>query len=423
MKRLIAILLYLGSSFSQDYPDFEIIQLNDPQPSPMFIHTMSEQNRFMGIIDQDLNIQWHVRSNFMGLDFKVNQDLLSYYYKAGGAWILVNDVMREIDTLSCNGPYIADYHDIQILDNGSYILQAYDSMFVDMSEIIEGGQPVAWITGILIIQMFNAGHELIFEWNAWEHLNIANYTNLNLVNNAIEWMHGNSIEVYDNQILVSNRASNEILKLNIESGEIIWHLGGPLNEFTFLNDPKQGFKMQHDVRILENGNITLFDNGVTHSTPISRAVEYDVNENEKIAELVWEYIHPDSIIGLAMGSVQRLPNGNTLINWGSINNSGAIITEVTNDKNIAFEIRFPNPYKIYKARKHDWMFSVSLLNGDANLDNIVDIMDINHIVDAFDEMSPYLDLYHLYRLDTNKDGEIDVGDVDLVIEQLLYQNN
>ena len=423
MKRLIAILLYLGSSFSQDYPDFEIIQLNDPQPSPMFIHTMSEQNRFMGIIDQDLDIQWHVRSNFMGLDFKVNQDLLSYYYKSGGAWILVNDLMKEIDTLNCDGPYIADYHDMQILDNGDYILQAYDSMFVNMSDIIEGGQPVAWITGILIIQMFNTNHELIFEWNAWEHLNIANYTNLNLVNNAIEWMHGNSIEVYDNQILVSNRASNEILKLDIESGEIIWHLGGPLNEFTFLNDPKQGFKMQHDVRILENGNITLFDNGVTHSTPISRAVEYDVNESEKIAELVWEYIHPDSIIGLAMGSVERLPNGNTLINWGSINNSGAIITEVTNDKNIAFEIRFPNPYKIYKARKHDWMFSVSLLSGDANLDNIVDIMDINHIVDAFDEMSPYLDLYHLYRLDTNKDGEINIDDVDLVIEQLLYQGN
>ena len=68
MKRLIALLLYFGSSFSQDYPDFEIIQLNNPQPSPMFIHTISEQNRFMGIIDQDLNIQWYAQSNFMGLD-------------------------------------------------------------------------------------------------------------------------------------------------------------------------------------------------------------------------------------------------------------------------------------------------------------------------------------------------------------------
>ena len=184
------------------------------------------------------------------------------------------------------------------------------------------------------------------------------------------------------------------------------------------------------------GNILLFNNRTNQTAPnnlFSSVIELtpDINEDGTYHiedgkpfgpdNVVWEYEN-DFHSGSQSGAF-RLPNGNTLINWGSINNSGAIITEVTNDKNIAFEIRFPNPYKIYKARKHDWMFSVSLLSGDANLDNIVDIMDINHIVDAFDEMSPYLDLYHLYRLDTNKDGEIDVGDVDLVIEQLLYQNN
>ena len=133
-----------------------------------------------------------------------------------------------------------------------------------MSIIIDGGQSVAWITGILVIQMFDINHELISEWNAWDHLDISQYTNLNLESNAIAWMHGNSIE-WDgnNQILVSNRASNEILKVDLQSGEVLWHIGGPLNQFTFINDPKQGFRMQHDVRRLENGNISLFDNGVT----------------------------------------------------------------------------------------------------------------------------------------------------------------
>ena len=204
MKRLISPLLFLGSLFSQNYPNFEIIHLDNPHPSSLFIHTMSEQDRFMGIIDSNLNVQWHVRSNSMGIDFKVNQDLLSYYSKVDESWIIANDVMKEIDTLKCNDPYTADYHDMQILENGNYILQAYDSMFVDMSTIFNGGQSVAWITGILVIQMFNAEHELIFEWNAWDHLDIAHYTNLDLGNNAIEWMHWNSMEVYNNQILVSN---------------------------------------------------------------------------------------------------------------------------------------------------------------------------------------------------------------------------
>ena len=290
-----------------------------------------------------------------------------------------------------------------------------------MSIIIDGGQSVAWITGILVIQMFDINHELISEWNAWDHLDISQYTNLNLQSDAIEWMHGNSIEwVGNNQILVSNRASNEILKIDLQSGEVIWHIGGPLNQFTFLNDPKQGFRMQHDVRRLENGNISLFDNGVTHTPPISRALEYQINEEEKTAELVWEYTHQDSIVGFSMGSVQILPNENRLINWGSINNRGALITEVTTDKDVVLEIQFPNPHKIYKARKSDWAFSMGLLNGDTNIDNNLNIIDIIHIIDSIDQTNVPLDLYHLFRFDVNKDGQINMSDVEFIVDLLLY---
>ena len=286
---------------------------------------------------------------------------------------------------------------------------------------MDGGQSVACITGILVIQMFDINDELILEWNAWDHLDISQYTNLNLESNAIAWMHGNSIE-WDgnNQLLVSNRASNEILKVDLQSGEVLWHIGGPLNQFTFINDPKQGFRMQHDVRRLENGNISLFDNGVTHNPPISRALEYQINEEEKTAELVWEYIHPDSIVGFSMGSVQRLPNNNTLINWGSISNSGALITEVTIDKDIVLEIQFPNPHKVYKARKSDWAFSMGLLNGDTNIDNNLNIIDIIHIIDSIYQTNVPLNLYHLFRFDVNKDGQINIGDVEFLAYLLLH---
>ena len=421
MIRISSLLFFLGFLHSQNYPDFEVLHFDNPHSSSLFLHTMSEENRFMAIIDSGLDVHWHVRSNHMGLDFKVNQNYLTYYNKIEGSWILANQMMNEVDTLMCEGPYVADYHDIQILENGNYLLQAYDSSFVDMSTIIDGGQSVAWITGILVIQMFDINHELISEWNAWDHLDISQYINLNLQSDAIEWMHGNSIEwVGDNQILVSNRASSEILKIDLQSGEIIWHIGGPLNQFTFINDPKQGFRMQHDVRRLENGNISLFDNGVTHIPPISRALEYQINEEEKTAELVWEYTHPDSIVGFSMGSVQILPNENRLINWGSINNRGALITEVTNDKVVVLEIQFPNPHKIYKIRKSDWAFSMDLLNGDTNLDNNLNIIDIIHIIDSIDQTNLPLNLYHLFRFDVNKDGHINISDVEFIVNLLLY---
>jgi hypothetical protein len=150
-------------------------------------------------------------------------------------------------------------------------------------------------------------------------------------------------------------------------------------------------------------------------------LEYDVDEIGKTAELVWDYVHPDSIIGLAMGSTQRLPNGNTLINWGTINNRGALITEVTNDKNIVLEIQYPYQHKVYKARKNDWAFTVNLLSGDTNLDNTIDIIDINYIIDYYSEVSAPLDIYHLFRYDTNKDGELNISDIEFLVDQVLFQ--
>ena len=121
-----------------------------------------------------------------------------------------------------------------------------------------------------------------------------------------------------------------------------------------------------------------------------------------------------------MGSVQILPNENRLINWGSINNRGALITEVTTDKVVVLEIQFPNPHKIYKARKSEWAFSMSLLNGDTNLDNNLRHLDIIHIIDSIDQTNVPLDLYHLFRFDVNKDGQINISDVEFIVNLLLH---
>ena len=144
--------------------------------------------------------------------------------------------MNETDTLECVNGYDADYHDIQLLTNGGYLLQAYDSISVNMSEIVSGGNTNAMII-ILIIQEFDSNKNLIFEWNAWEHLDIADYQHLNLTSNRIVWMHGNSIHVdLDSNILVSNRRSSEVIKIDRNSGDVIWIFGGPNNCLLYTSD-------------------------------------------------------------------------------------------------------------------------------------------------------------------------------------------
>ena len=417
------ILLFIWQSViyprDMNYLDFEIIVNNDPYPANIFIHTTGSQPRYMAIIDSLINPSWFINSGPLGLDFKVNQNKLSYFNNNNKSWIILNEYMVETDTLECVNGYDADYHDIQLLANGGYLLQAYDSISVNMSEIVSGGNNDAMII-LLIIQEFDSDKNLIFEWNAWEHLNIADYHNLNLTSNRIVWMHGNSIHIdLDSNILVSNRRSSEVIKIDRNNGEVIWYFGGPNNEFSITNDAYNGFSRQHDVRRIENGNILLFDNGNDHDPPISRAVEYELDESEKTANLVWDFSHPEGYLGLAMGSVQRLPNNNTLINWGRLLNQGAVITEVDYDKNIVLEIQYPNPIHCYRVTKHNWQFDTNLISGDTNLDDKIDILDINLIADFAAQDTSELDVYHLYRYDINRDRNIDDIDINLLAQMII----
>lgn len=78
-----------------------------------------------------------------------------------------------------------------------------------------------------------------------------------------------------------------------------------------------GFSHQHGIRRLANGNIILFDNGNLHVPSASRAVEYKLDEQTKVAELVWEYRRLPPLFSHILGFAQRLTNGNTLICYGA----------------------------------------------------------------------------------------------------------
>ena len=398
-------------------PDFEIITNNNPYSENIFIHSTGFEN-YMTIINPDLEIYWQINSNKLGTDFKETNNKISYFNKnpiEGSHWIIANNQMQEEDSVACTSG-LTDYHDIRIIDNGNYIIQSYDSLFVNMSNLVEGGVPGATVKGILRLQEFDSNHNLLFDWLAFDHLNIADYTNLNLTNPQITWMHGNSIEIdFDNNLIVSNRRSSEIIKINRISGEIIWIFGGPLNQFEISNDLLNGFSKQHDVRRLTNGNLLLFDNGNEHQPAISRVVEYEINEINKTAALVWEFYHPDQFLALAMGSCQRLPNQNTLINWGNVAGlNGANIMEVDYEKNIVLELQFLY-HNSYRVRKSNWSFNIPMAIGDANLDETINILDIVYQTNYVLSNVTSHTIFNLYKIDLNKDNTINVLDIiDLV---------
>ena len=101
----------------------------------------------------------------------------------------------------------------------------------------------------------------------------------------------------------------------------------------------------------------VFDNG-QHCLPqdnrvaVTRVVEYELDEKDLTAELVWSYQQSDQY-SVAMGSAQRLNNGNTLIAWGrrKKNLSSILITEVSQQGEKIFEISTDSetPILVYRA--------------------------------------------------------------------------
>jgi hypothetical protein len=148
--------------------------------------------------------------------------------------------------------------------------------------------------------------------------------------------HPNSIDFdSDGNLIVSWRNLGAITKHDINTGAVIWQLGGTMSDFTIVGDPLNGFGGQHSARMLPDDHILIYDNGTNHDPGESRTVEYALDETNKTATFVSDFRHVPTIFTTFMGSTQRLPNGNTLVGYST----DATITEVDPAGNVVAEGR------------------------------------------------------------------------------------
>ena len=248
-----------------------------------------------------------------------------------------------------------DSHDSLMLPNGNVFMLSYQDVVTDMTRF--GGSPSAIVTDIHIVEIDNSG-TVIFDWKGLDHFQIDETTSdVNLraaPPEEIDYVHANSIELApDGNIILSCRHLDAVIKINYQTGDIIWRLGGKKSDFVFLNDSLGGPSHQHCARMLANGNLLMFDNGNLHNPPVSRAVEYQLDEasSPKTATLFWEFRNDPPIFSAATGSAQRLANGNTFIGWGVISSPAA--TEVAPDGTKVLEMALPPGMFSYRAFKFD----------------------------------------------------------------------
>jgi hypothetical protein len=289
-------------------------------------------------------------------DFKEQPNgMLSYYDQKNSTFYLMNSHYQVVDSYQAGNGYFADLHELQILPNGNALLMAYDAEPMDMSKAVQGGKTNATVTG-LIIQELDPSKNVIFEWRSWDHFSIFDSTSP-LTDQFIDLVHGNSLALAnDGNLLLSSRDLSEITKINLQTGDIIWRLGGKQNMFTFVGQP---FAYQHDVRQLPNGDLTVFDNQGSQQAPAaSEGMEYKLDEVNKTVTLVWSFTHAPPVFATFMGNVQKLADGNLVLGWGAPSQvtgySFVTMAEVNPANQTIFELTFDEPYVSYRAFRFPW---------------------------------------------------------------------
>ena len=292
------------------------------------------------------------------MDFKVQryrgEAVITYYEGVGttygrGEYVILDSSYREVSRVRAGNSYAGDHHEFLITPEGTALITIYSPVRWDLSSV--GGPRDGAVLDGIAQEVDIATGEVLFEWHSLDHVGIEeSYRTLpEHAGGIFDYFHINSIDVDpDDNLLVSARTTFAVYKIDRQTGEVIWKLGGKGSSFEM--GPGTWMRYQHDARRQPDGTITIFDNGGVQKDDQSYGLVLDPDEDEMIVTLLREYGHPEGRVGAVMGNVQILPNGGAFIGWGS----DPLFSEFGREGELLFSARFPPKVDSYRAFRFPW---------------------------------------------------------------------
>jgi hypothetical protein len=267
-----------------------------------------------------------------------------------GHYVIFDDSYREISRVRAGNGSDGDLHEFLITPQDTALLTAYAAVPADLSPAGGSEYGTAW-DGIVQELDIETG-EVLFEWRSLDHVEVGESYAYPPEDPALvhDYFHVNSIDVdHDDNLIVSARNTSAVYKIDRNSGEILWRLGGKRSDFE-MGEGTRTF-WQHDARRQPDGSITIFDNGAHPQVhPQSRGIVVDLDEGSMEATLVREYTHPDGLVSTSQGNMQVLPDGNVFIGWGS----EPVVSEFSRDGELLMSAGFPPECESYRAFRFPW---------------------------------------------------------------------
>ena len=288
-------------------------------PSPGY--TVFAAGPYGLVIDDTGRVVWYHRfPNGPGLNFQAqpNGRYAARPQAAAGdvaAWVELAPDGAITRTFGCANGLQPRMHDLIAERDGSYWMLCDETRTIDLSA--QGKSKDARVLGTGV-QHRSAAGDVLFEWSAFDHLEIE----LNVLDPVdrdaavINWTHGNALDLdSDGNLLVSFRNLSEVTKIDTRTGGVMWRLGGKHNAFAFDNLDGSEFVHQHGARAVSGAQLLLLDN--LGEPQGSRAERYEIDAVRRVVRLRGSYGLAAGLVAQVGGSAQALPDGHTLVSFGS----------------------------------------------------------------------------------------------------------
>jgi hypothetical protein len=292
-------------------------------------------------------------------------------------WDLAGTTIRETNSARVNEQLnamgkrsiTAFHHEARRLPDGTILTLGTTEQIL---ENVQGPGPVDVLGDMILV--LDSNFQVLWAWDAFDYLDTRRHGTLNetctISNNgcspfylatvANDWLHGNSLALTaDGNILYSARHQDWLIKIDYRNGQgtgaILWRLGEGGDFAMITPQPSPWFSHQHDASFEPDDptRLMVFDNGnlrfAVDSSAHSRGQVLQLDEQNLVASLVLNADLP--AYSLALGSAQKLPNGDYHFNLGFLLDNTARSVEVTDSGTVGYDIRIAEPqYRTFRMR-------------------------------------------------------------------------
>lgn len=279
--------------------------------------------------------------------------IVSYGFGIGED-VIANSSYETVAKVTGGNGVKADLHDLQLLGDGAALITAYEPVRANLSSVKGGSKHGIALDAIMQEVDVKTGL-VMWEWDSIGHVAFSESRSPAPKTPAMpyDYFHINSVQALPNgNFLISARNTWAAYELNRFDGRIVWQIGGKHPTWRFGKHAR--FAWQHHVRMLSNGEITVFDDeGAPQVGPHARGELLQIDRKSKTVKLVGAKVlvrEPQPLQTGSQGDVQPVGVDNWMVGWGGLPN----FTEFDGSGKVVYDAQFPEGEMSYRVYRFPW---------------------------------------------------------------------